>query len=92
MPVKTEFRAGQERPRCVNCNDPFTPNRIWAKFCSGRCRSQYHRAGGVSRHTLLKYVDRRIKETLPGLVQEQVARHLTKGRLLEELPESLPAA
>ena len=29
--------------KCATCGEPFTPKRLAAKFCSGRCRQEHHR-------------------------------------------------
>jgi hypothetical protein len=31
--------------RCQTCGEPFTPQRVSAKFCSNRCRQANHRIG-----------------------------------------------
>jgi hypothetical protein len=29
-------------PRCLFCNEEFNPSRPWMKFCSPKCRNNYH--------------------------------------------------
>ena len=28
--------------KCGNCGDEFTPNKYWQKFCTDRCRKDFH--------------------------------------------------
>lgn len=35
---------GQGQPACDTCGSLFTPKRGWARFCSSKCRSAFHRA------------------------------------------------
>ena len=31
-----------EKVKCLFCNEEFIPPRPWAKFCSVKCRNNYH--------------------------------------------------
>jgi hypothetical protein len=74
-------KATETKRRCKNCDSPFGPKREWQDFCSGNCRKEYWRHGGVSIRRIMPTIEARVREIVSPLEAE-----------LRELAKRLPAA
>lgn len=65
MTTPHSAKQPSKRRRCDNCNTLFRPGRIWAKFCSEKCRKEFHRYGssyGPLKTGLHKAIDKKYAE------------------------------
>jgi hypothetical protein len=43
LPAGPTGHPAGERRQCASCGQPFIPKRVWAQFCSPKCRVSAHR-------------------------------------------------
>jgi predicted nucleic acid-binding Zn ribbon protein len=48
------MKVAKAQMQCLECGELFTANRIDQQFCSGRCKSKYHRNIQKEKMTVLE--------------------------------------
>lgn len=90
MPPKREW-ASLPRKRCETCGDLYKPFRPEQRFCSDKCRADFHHHGGAYaklKPLLLKELTRRaadiearLSKEVDSRVEARVLAHLRKAGL-----------
>lgn len=70
----------KRRMACRNCGELFVRTQETKRFCSARCRFQFHHSGGVPLQRIDELISRRLDQRLPALIEALVASALKKHK------------